>query len=110
MSIPHKIFIARKRSKICNTCDIDANQILHQMRYDSVYSTNMRHLRRAKYRDETILTWQMAQICLSVFVKEFILSFFLTVPHEIDMEVIKRLLYRYSASEQKMHYELHSAL
>ena len=66
----------------------------------------MRHLRRAKYRDETILTWQMAQICLSVFVKEFILSFFLTVAHEVDMEVIKRLLYRYSASEHKMHYEL----
>ena len=35
---------------------------------------------------------------------------FLTVPHEIDMEVIERLLYRYSASEHKMHYELHSAL
>ena len=49
----------------------------------------------------------MAQICLSVFVKEFIMSFFLTVAHEIDMEVIKRLLYRYSASEHRMHYELH---
>ena len=36
VSIPHKIFIARKRSQICNTCDIDANQIVHQMRYDAV--------------------------------------------------------------------------
>ena len=36
VSISYKIFIARKRSQICNTCDIDANQILHQMRSDAV--------------------------------------------------------------------------
>ena len=53
----------------------------------------MRHLWRAKYKDETILAWQMAQICLNVYLKELILSFFFAVLHEFDMEVIKRLWY-----------------